>query len=175
MKLHVVSNDSTVFLRDQGDVSEIFGGRYTEIRNFCNRASVMYEVKISVISGKYGLITSPHCICKYKKITDSKEDYIRLEKKFCYSRKIWEESESSDVLILFVPKDMTKIILQQCNSNCKVITVTNFAPENDITNPDLYLIKRKGARIGKKNEQIIFEILQSIDNQIINPSPSTNS
>lgn len=162
MKLHVVSNDSTVFLKNQGDVSEIFGGRYTEVRNFCNRASLMHEVKISVITGEYGVITSPYHICKYKKITDSKEDYVKLEKRFCYSKKIWEESKSSDVLILFVPKDMTEIILQRCNDICKLISVTNFAPKNKIVNPNWYLIERKGARIGKKNENIIFDILQNI-------------
>ncbi len=162
MKLHVVSNDSTVFLKDQGDISEIFGGRYTEVRNFCNRASLIYEVKVSIITGEYGLVTSPRCIYKYKKITDSTEDYVKLEKKFCYAKRIWEESKSSDVLILLVPKDMIEIILQQCNSSCKLISVTNFVPRNEIVDPNWHLIRRKGARIGKKNENTIFDILQNI-------------
>ncbi len=163
MKLHIVSNDSTVFLKDQGDVAEIFGGRYTEVRNFCNRASLMYDVKISVITGEHGLITSPHCINRYEKITNSKEDYIKLEKRFCYSKTVWEESKSTDALILFVPKDMTEIILQRCDTNCKLITVTNFTPKYELINPNWHLIERKGARIGKKNEKIIFEILQNIE------------
>ncbi len=163
MRVHIVSNDSTVFLKDQGDISEIFGGRYTEVRNFCKRASLRYEIKSSIITGEYGLLTSPHCISRYEKITDSKEEYVKLERKFCYSKKIFEESKSIDVLILFVPKDMTKIILQQGNNDCKLITVTNYIPKYKESNPNWYFIERKGARIGRKNEKIIFEILQNLE------------
>ena len=166
MRVHIVSNDSTVFLKDQGDVSEIFGGRYTEVRNFCKRASLRYEIKISIITGEYGLLTSPHRISRYEKITDSKEEYVKLERKFCYSKKIFEESKSVDVLILFVPKDMTKIILQQGNNDCKLITVTNYIPKYKESNQTSILSKQKELELEGKMKKLFLKFFR-ISNQVI--------
>ena len=161
LKIHVISNDSTVFLSSTGDAAEIFGGRYTEVRTFCKEASEFCEVTVSVICGKYGLVTSPEQISRYGTVTDSKEKYEETEVKYRYSEKIWKLAEHHDITVMFLPKDMMHIVLNNADKNTIVVSAANNCFRQIFSENGWYFFERKGARIGKKNKEEILQLLKN--------------
>ncbi|WP_400207101.1 hypothetical protein [Candidatus Methanomassiliicoccus intestinalis] len=160
MQTHVVSNDSTVLLQEHGDVAEIFGGRYVEIRNFCQELAQIHEVKVSVITGEYGLITSPTEISRYEIITDSPQSYNSLEEKYHYVQQLWQESTAVDFTVIFVPKEMMRLILRHPATAQRVICVTHTCFKEEILQRGWYFLERRGARIGRENRKSILKILK---------------
>jgi len=160
MKILVVTNDSTVFKHEEAKAEEMFGGRLTEVRNLKNRISGVSDVEFSIISGEHGLISGDRTIKRYVDVPDTLSGYLRTQEKTRFSEAISELTRSYDVTLIFVPKEMMRILLKN-ELQGMVIAVTNAEFKEEFKRRGWYYLERRGARIGKENFQTIYEIIFS--------------
>ncbi|MDR0198396.1 MAG: hypothetical protein LBI08_01455 [Methanomassiliicoccaceae archaeon] len=163
MRVLVITNDSTVFLKDGVcSAKDMFGGRVTEVRNFCNRLSAVCDVSFGIISGRFGLVPGEYVIMPYHEITDTPEAYCELQERKDYATKINMVSRPFDRVIVLVPKIMMAILLDNDAFPRKVIAVTDKAFREEFGKRGWSWYERSGARIGKANADKIFEEVKEI-------------
>jgi len=161
MRVLVITNDSTVFLKDGlCSAKDMFGGRVKEVRNFCDRLSIICDVSFGIISGVFGFVPGSHVIMPYRKVTDSPEAYLELQETKDYATKINVLSRPFDRIIVFVPKMMMAILLDNDAFPRIVIAVTDKAFKEEFEERQWSWYERSGARIGKTNADKIFEELK---------------
>lgn len=159
----VITNDSTVFLK-KGICSakDMFGGRVTEVRNFCDRLSEICDVSFGIISGRFGFVPGEYVIMPYDEITDTPDAYYKLQEERDYASKINYVSRHFDRIIVFVPKAMMAILLDNGAFSRKVIAVTDKAFKEYFEEHGWSWYERSGARIGKANADRIFDEVKGI-------------
>ena len=161
MRALVITNDSTVFRYDEAKAEEMFGGRLTEVRNLKTDLSKICKSEFAVISGEYGLVPGDKVIKKYSDVPDSLSEYLRTEKETRFSDAISELSKSFEATLIFVPKEMMRIILKR-ELYGFVIAVTNSEFQDELKRRGIYYLERKGARVGRENSETICEIISSV-------------
>ena len=160
MRVLVVTNDSTVFKYEDAKAEEMFGGRLTEVRNLKNRISDVSDSDFSIISGEHGLIPGDRMIKRYVDVPDTLSGYLRAEEKTRFSDAISELTKSYDVTLIFVPKEVMRILMRN-KLHGMIIAVTNTEFKEEFKRRGWYYLERKGARVGKENFQTIYEIISS--------------
>jgi hypothetical protein len=152
-----------VFLKDGVCAAkDMFGGRVAEVRNFCNRSSSVCDVSFGMISGRFGFVPGEFVIMPYHEITDTPEKYLRLQESKDYSSKINFVSRPFDAVIVFVPKAMMAILLDNDAFSKKVIAVTDEVFKEEFERRGWSWYRRSGARIGKANADKIFDEIKEI-------------
>ncbi|MDR0778979.1 MAG: hypothetical protein LBE48_06060 [Methanomassiliicoccaceae archaeon] len=163
MKVLVITNDSTVFLKNGlSSAKDMFGGRVTEVRNFCNRLSEVCDVSFGIISGRFGFVPGEYTVMPYTEITDTPEAYHQLQERKDYASVINSVSKPFDRIIVFVPKAMMAILLDNDAFPRKVISVTDEAFKEHFEKNDWTWYPRSGARIGKANSDEIIKKISSM-------------
>jgi hypothetical protein len=160
MKALVITNDSTVFRYEEASAEEMFGGRVTEVRNLKNRLSEICDVSFGMISGKYGFIPGDRVITRYENVPDSAAEYKRLQERTDFSAWISMISERFDAVLIFVPKEMMRLIIEE-DVECKVISSTSPKFKREFERRGWKFFERKGARVGKKNADDIVKLISS--------------
>ena len=160
MRILVVTNDSTVFRYEEAKAEEMFGGRLTEVRNLKNRISDISDPDLSIISGEHGLIPGDRTIKRYVDVPDTISGYLKAEEKTRFSNTISELTKSYDVTLIFVPKEMMRILMRN-ELHGIIIAVTNTEFKEEFKRRGWYHLERKGARVGKENFQTIYDIIFS--------------
>jgi hypothetical protein len=168
----VITNDSTVFLRDGlCSAKDMFGGRVTEVRNFCNRLSAVCDVSSGIISGRFGFVPGDHTIMPYPEVTDTPEAYVELQERKDYASVINMVSRPFDIAIVFVPKVMMAILLDNDAFPRNVIAVTDEMFKGHFTENGWSWYRRPGARIGKENADMIFEEVKALSKDAAKRKP----
>jgi len=163
MRVLVITNDSTVFLKDGVcSAKDMFGGRVTEVRNFCNRLSKICDVSMGIISGRFGFVPGEYVVMPYREITDTPDSYLRLQEEKDYATKINIVSRPFDRIAAFVPKAMMAILLDNDAFPRKVIAVTDTVFKEEFERRGWSWYERSGARIGKANADKIFSELKKL-------------
>ena len=163
MRALVITNDSTVFLKDGlCSAREMFGGRVSEVRNFCDRLSSVCDVSFGLISGRFGFVPGEYVVMPYPEVTDTPESYYELQERKDYAGKINFVSRPFDVTIAFVPKAMMAILLDNDAFTRKVIAVTGDEFKEEFRERGWSWYKRSGARIGKVNADMITEEIKEM-------------
>jgi len=158
MRALVITNDSTVFLKDGlCSAREMFGGRVSEVRNFCDRLSSVCDVSFGLISGRFGFVPGEYTVMPYQEITDTPAAYYQLQERKDYAGKINFVSRPFDVTIAFVPKAMMAILLDNDAFTRKVIAVTGDEFREEFKKRGWSWHNRSGARIGKANADAIMD------------------
>jgi len=167
MRVLVITNDSTVFLKNGlCSAAEMFGGRVKEVRNFCNRLSAVCDVSYGMISGRFGFVPGEYTIMPYDEITDTPEAYVELQERKDYATKINIVSRPFDRIIVFVPKAMMALLLDNDAFPRNVTAVTDEMFREHFINNGWSWHKRSGARIGKENADRIFDEIKEEAKQL---------
>ena len=163
MKVLVITNDSSVFLK-KGlcAAKDMFGGRVTEVRNFCNRLSAVCDVSFGIISGRFGFVPGEYTVMPYGEVTDTPEAYYDLQQRKDYASAINYVSRYYDAAVVFVPKAMAAILIDNNAFPKKVIAVTDELFKEYFNRNGWSWYKRSGARIGKDNADAIIEEIRSL-------------
>ena len=163
MRVLVITNDSSVFLR-KGlcSAEDMFGGRVREVRNFCRRLSAVCDVSLGIISGRFGFVPGSYTIMPYDEITDTPEAYVELQRRRDYALNINMASRIFDRTIVFVPKVMMAVLLDNNAFPGKVIAVTDGMFREHFEERGWSWYARSGARIGKDNADRIFKEVKGI-------------
>ncbi|MCL2143133.1 MAG: hypothetical protein FWH44_02605 [Methanomassiliicoccaceae archaeon] len=140
----------------------MFGGRVTEVRNFCSELSKICDVSFGIISGRFGFVPGEYVIMPYHEITDTPEKYLRLQECKDYASKINFVSRPFDRIIVFVPKAMMAILLDNDAFSKKVIAVTAEEFKEEFKKRGWSWYRRSGARIGKENAVAIMNEIKGM-------------
>lgn len=159
MKILIITNDSTVFLHRISIAKDMFGGRVTEVRRFSERLSEHHDVTFCIISGEYGLVLENEIIEEYDRVTDNASAYRELQHRMDFITSLNDMSGSFDFVLLFVPKEMMRMILEKGNIECSVIAVTSLEFRDEFDRRGWTFHERRGARIGRKNAETIINEL----------------
>jgi hypothetical protein len=163
MNVLVITNDSTVFLKSGlSSAKDMFGGRVTEVRNFCDRLSAVCDVSFGIISGRFGFVPGEYTVMPYSEITDTPEAYFELQGRKDYASVINAVSKPFDRIIVFVPKAMMAILLDNNAFSRKVISVTDEAFKEHFEKSGWSWYPRSGARIGRTNADRIMDEITRI-------------
>ena len=161
MRVLVITNDSTVFLKDGiCSAKDMFGGRVAEVKNFCNRISSICDVSFGIISGRFGFVPGDHTVMPYSEVTDTPEAYLALQERKDYASKINFVSRPYDRIIVLVPKAMMAVLLDNDAFPRKVISVTGEEFKDHFIENKWSWYPRSGARIGKENADMIYKELR---------------
>lgn len=164
----VVTNDSTVFLKDGiASAFDMFGGRMTEVKNLVATLDTaekdgekLYEVSFGVISSHFGFVPGNYVVAPYNKVMSCKEDYELVQERKDYLGQLDYVSKPFDKVIVCVPKDMFGMILDQgILEDGKVIAVTNPVFKERCEARGWTYMERKGARVGSGNAERIMGML----------------
>jgi len=155
MNILAVTNDGTVFLKEKGKAEEIFGGRVTEVRRLKDSLSNEHNVSMALISGRYGLVSGDEIISRYTDPPDTSEGYAELQHRTDYAGRLKEMSDEFDMTMIFVPKDMMRILIGNGSLPCNTLAVTSPEFKDVFEKNGWIFMERKGARIGKKNAEAI--------------------
>lgn len=158
-KVLVITNDSTVFLSD-GFVSayDMYGGRFTEVKNLYDRIAAITLTNFGVITGKFGFIPSNNVVMKYDFVPSCKEDYVKLQEEKDFVGMIGFLTKPFDKVVICVPKDMFEMLTPVLQDD-KIIAVTNPKFKGVCKEHGWSYYPRRGARVGKNNaEKIVKEI-----------------
>ena len=159
MKALVITNDSTVFRYKEASAEEMFGGRVTEVRNLKRRVYEICETSFGIVSGKYGFISGDRVISKYDEVPDSEAGYKELQERTDFPAWISMVSEQYDFVLIFVPKEMMRLIMKE-DLKGKIIASTSLEFKEEFQRRGWMFCERKGARVGKKNaDGIVSELL----------------
>jgi hypothetical protein len=167
----VITNDSTVFLKDGlANAFEMFGGRVTEVKELVARLDTaskndkkMCEVSYGLISSHFGFVPGNYTIAPYENTMSCKEDYERVQASKDYLGKLEYVAKPFDKIVVCVPKDMFAMMLEYNTfEKEKVIAVTSLDFRNDCEERGWAFLERKGARIGKENSEKIFRMIEDI-------------
>ena len=155
MRILMVTNDGTVFLRDHGKAEEMFGGRVTEVIRLKAMLSNEHDVSLAIISGKYGLVCGDEIISKYAGAPDTAEGYAELQTRTDYAGELKKMTGSFDVTMVFVPKDIMRIMIEMKSLPHNTVAVTSPDFRNIFERNGWTFLERRGARVGKENAERI--------------------
>ena len=160
MKVSVITNDSTVSCHEESEAEDMFGGRVTEVRNLKNLISTVCETELFFISGAYGLVPGDTKIKRYSNVPDTRSEYQTTEERTGFAKAVSEVTRSSDITVIFVPKEMMRIIMRE-ELQGMIISVTNVEFKNEFEKRGFVFLERRGARVGRANARRIREIISS--------------
>lgn len=159
-KVLVITNDSTVFLKDAYiSAFDMFGGRCTEVKNLYIRISAITNASLGFISGKFGFVPSNYVVMKYDFVPSCKEDYEKLQAEKDFVGQIEFLSKPFDKIVVCVPKDMFAMLMPVLPDG-KVIAVTNKIYKKECTKRGWSFYLRKGARVGSGNADAIVKEIE---------------
>jgi len=158
MKVLVITNDSAVFRYEEASAEEIFGGRVTEVRNLKRRIYEICETSFGIISGRYGFISGDRAISRYEDVPDSEIEYKRLQERTDFATLIQMVSEHFDATLIFVPKEMMRLIMKE-DLKGRIIASTSLEFREEFKRRGWSFYERRGARVGKDNaNRIVSEL-----------------
>ncbi|MFA6804752.1 MAG: hypothetical protein WCQ23_03815 [Candidatus Methanomethylophilaceae archaeon] len=169
--IFVVTNDSTVFLKDGiASAFEMFGGRMTEVKELVARLDTaskndkkMCDVSFGVISSHFGFVPGNYTVAPYDHVMSCKADYEAVQAKKDYLGKLEYVAKPFDKVVVCVPKDMFAMMLENDTfQDGKVIAVTSPDFKKDCEDRGWTFLERKGARVGKENAEEIFKMIEEI-------------
>jgi len=155
MRILIVTNDGTVFLKDEGKAEEILGGRVREVLDLKRSLSDGHDVSLALISGRYGLISGDRVISQYSNAPDTSAGYAELQTRTDYAGRLKVMSRSFDMTMVFVPKDMMRILIAGGSLPRNTLAVTSPEFIDVFEKNGWKFLERKGARIGNKNAESI--------------------
>ena len=155
MRILIVTNDGTVFLKERGSAEEMFGGRVTEVLRLKTSLSEGHDVSLAVISGRYGLISGDETISRYTDVPDSAGGYKELQIRTDYAGRLKMMSGQFDLTLVFVPKDMMHVLIENGSLPENTMAVTGREFMDVFERNGWMFLERNGARIGKKNAEAI--------------------
>ncbi|MCQ2070834.1 MAG: hypothetical protein MJZ68_06865 [archaeon] len=170
----VITNDSTVFLKD-GICSafEMFGGRCTEVKNLVARLDTaakmdgkkLCEVSFGIISSHFGYVPADYTVMKYpvEEVMDSPEDYEKVQAEKDYIGRIEYTSKLFDRIVVCLPRHMMEMVMEaDALPKGRVIAVTSPALKEECEKRDWMFLERSGARVGNDNADAIFKEIWDI-------------
>ncbi len=161
-KILVITNDSTVFLKDAFiPAFDMFGGRCTEVKNLFTRISAITDASMGFISGKFGFVPSNYVVMKYDFVPSCKEDYEKLQEEKDFVGQIAFLAKPFDKVVLCVPKDMFAMLIPSFPDG-KLIAVTNEMYKDVCREHNWSFYPRKGARVGNENADAIIKEIENL-------------
>jgi hypothetical protein len=151
MRILVITNDGTVFLKDRGKAEDMFGGRVTEVLRLKRSLSGEHDVSLAVISGRYGMIDGNETISGYAGAPDTAGGYAELQVRTDYAGKLRGISKRFDMTMVFVPKEMMRILIGKGSLPENTLAVTSPEFRDMFERNGWTFLERKGARVGKEN------------------------
>ena len=133
----VITNDSAVFLRSGiASAFEMFGGRMEEVKRLVARLDLakkadgtkLCEVSFGVVSSRFGYVPADYTVAPYpaEEVMKDAEGYRRVQAEKDYLSSICYTSKMFDRIILCVPKDMARMIMEAgALPDGRVIAVTS--------------------------------------------------
>ena len=173
-RILVVTNDSTVFLKNKNLVAQafdMFGGRVTEVKNLVARLDTakkedgnkLCDVSFGVISTKYGFVPGNYMISGYDEVMDSKEGYQDCEERKQFVEQVSYLTQPFDKTIICVPKEMFRMFLEADQiRDGAVIAVTSPEFKEECEKRNWTFLERKGARVGDANADRIEELIRAL-------------
>ena len=160
----VITNDSTVFLTKKWvSAYEMFGGRFTEVKNLAERLKKYAQVSFGVISGQFGFVPSNYVIMDYDNVPSCKEEYEELQERTDFVGKIEFITRGFfDRVIVCVPKDMFAMLIDSLPRG-KVIAVTSPDFKDVCEERGWTFLPRSGARVGSDNADRICEFIENLE------------
>jgi hypothetical protein len=166
----IVTNDSEVTTSNKLEsAGELYGGRVTEIREFVKSLESEFgeegedtmNVSFGLITTFFGFVPSNYSISKYKYVMGNKEEYQITQNERDYAGRLEYVSRGFDKVILCVPKEMFRILVDNdALHKGKIIAVTSKEFRGLCEENDWIFLERKGARLGKKNAAKIKDHLR---------------
>lgn len=169
----VVTNDSEVTTSDKLEsAGKLYGGRVTEIREFVKSLEKEFgeegdntmNISFGLITTYFGFVPSNYSIAKYKYAMSNKKEYQITQDQRDYAGKLEYVSRGFDKVILCVPKEMFRILVDNdALHHGKVIAVTSKEFRELCEERDWMFLERRGARLGKKNAERIKKYLRELN------------
>lgn len=166
----IVTNDSGVATSDRLEsAGELYGGRVTEIREFVKSLEEEFGeegdgtmcVSFGLITTFFGFVPSNYCISKYEYAMSNEEEYQKTQDERDYAGRLEYVSRGFDKVVLCVPKDMFRILVENdALHDGKIIAVTSKDNRKLCEERGWAFFERKGARLGKKNAAAIKKYLR---------------
>ena len=160
----VITNDSTVFVTKQWvSAYDMFGGRFTEVKNLVDRLKKHAQTSFGVISGQFGFVPSNYVIMNYPNVPSCKEEYEETQERTDFVGKIEYVCRGFfDRIVVCVPKDMFAMLIDVLPRD-KVIAVTSPDFEEVCREHGWTFLPRKGARVGNENADAIIELIDKLE------------
>ncbi len=171
LQVLVVTNDSTVFLKPGlASAFEMFGGRVTEVKELVARLDTaskgdrkMCEVAFGLISAHFGFVPGNYTIAPYDRTMSCRADYEEVQERKDYLSTLGYVASPFDRVVVCVPKDMFAMMLEQDTlPEGKVIAVTSRDFKDECEQRGWTFLERRGARIGRKNSDRIFSMIEEL-------------
>ena len=166
----IVTNDSGVTISDKLEsAGDLYAGRVTEIREFVKSLEEEFGeegddtmcVSFGLITTFFGFVPSNYCISKYKYAMSNMEEYQKTQDERDYAGRLEYVSRCFDKIVLCVPKDMFRILVDNdALHDGKIIAVTSKEHRDLCEERGWTFFERKGARLGKKNAEAIRKYLR---------------
>ena len=160
----VITNDSTVFLTKKWvSAYEMFGGRFTEVRNLVDRLKKHAQTSFGVISGQFGFVPSNYVIMEYSNVPSCKEEYEEAQERTDFVGKVEFVCRGFfDSIVVCVPKDMFAMLMPVLPRD-KVIAVTSPDFKDACEERGWTFLPRSGARVGNENADRIIELVDELE------------
>lgn len=170
----VITNDSTVFLKDGiASAFEMFGGRAQEVKHLVARldlaqkkdGSKLCEVSFGMVTSRFGYVPANYTVMPYPKeaVMATPEDYERVQEQKDYLGVISYTSKLFDRIVVCVPSAMFALMLDHDTlPRGKVIAVTNPLFKDACAERDWLFLERKGPRVGSENADAIVEHIRAL-------------
>ncbi len=143
----------SAFDRFRMPATEMFGGRFTEVRNL---ASAISGAGMAIISGRYGLVGEEDLLLPYRCYVESRQDVELLQQRTGFMESLRQQHAHNDVLLLFLPRAYLEHLLthwQGSMDRMLVVTSPRLFPELEARGATC--LPRRGPRVGSANAEAV--------------------
>jgi len=166
--LNDVENEEeyTEILKDYTRQAKLmFSGNFSEIREFSNYLEKYGNVKINILSGRYGMIDGDRIIIPYNYHLNSEHKLTELDNKTNFARAIQVVCEKSDIIIISLPAYILEYIIKKNifipkNKSLRIVVCGNYFL-NVMKESGFIAFPRLGvARLGKDTRHKIINLIE---------------
>lgn len=149
----------------------MFAGSFNEVRDFTDTLSTLISTNLYIISSRYGLLKEFDTIIPYSSSAQTLDDLDFLNVSTDFYNKTIMASQKSDIVILLVPREYILFFLKmgwfdELKHISLIIIVSSKNLKSEVLcYENVTLLERRGvARIGKKNNKMILDMVKSLAN-----------
>jgi len=143
---------------------DIFGGRFTEVRNLRDKLAQIVNVDLAVITKEYGMIEGLKPIIPYSGYVSTSNDIIETEKKHRMSEKLRTMIDDYDLVVFCIPRNLLEFFIDQklFSNRVKIVFITSRDLALRLQQDFFTILPRLGARVGHENALKIMQICRNI-------------
>lgn len=147
---------------------DLFGGRFTEVRNLRNQLACKVKVKLAIVTRKYGLIEGEERITPYLGYVSNTQGICEIEENFALCETIRKMIDACDMAIICLPKNILSFFIrnQVFSKKSKIVFITTEDLAINLKGDYFITMPRRGARVGKDNAQRLLQICDKLDSDL---------